>query len=143
MENIGGIQVDVSAAIGKELAKLAVQTVDEDKLKEIVSRTLYNLSTQKTHWVNGTQRTELERYIMVEYSGVLSGYVKELMGTDEFKARAREQAKELVDDLQKKVKEIIIDKYAEALSGDIAFGSFDSMFRFNVERIISEYVNRG
>lgn len=49
-------------------------------------------------------------------------HITDILERDDFKDQAKKQAEQLVDDMQKKVREIVIEQYANALAGNIATG---------------------
>ena len=54
-ENVNGIQVDVSKYVGEEIARLAVASIDEDRLNRLAEKAIIvrNISKPKTRNTGG------------------------------------------------------------------------------------------
>lgn len=65
-------------------------------------------------------------------------HITDILERDDFKDQAKKQAEQLVDDMQKKVREIVIEQYANALAGNIVTGYFGGAFKMNVQQIVND-----
>lgn len=58
-ENVNGIQVDVSKYVGEEIARLAVASIDEDRLNRLAEKAIRDL--YETQWFEGQRTTTIHR----------------------------------------------------------------------------------
>lgn len=49
-ENINGIQVDISKYVGEEIARLAVASIDEDRLNRLAEQAIRDLYEEDSIW---------------------------------------------------------------------------------------------
>ena len=135
-ENVNGIQVDVSKYVGEEIARLAVASIGEDTLKQLAEKAIKDLYEQR--WFGTERATTIHRQTAKLLSEKIQEYVVEILEHDDFKEQAKRQAEQIVADMQKKVREIVIEQYANALAGNIATGYFGGAFKMNVQQIVND-----
>ena len=139
-ENINGIQVDVSKYVGEEIAKLAVATIEQERLEALAKQAVNNAFNGE-EWYDGRRSTPVYRMVTKIFSEKLQEQIDAIAETEEFKATARKKAEEILEEMQDKVKEIAINKYAEALSGNFMHGYYDGCFRMNVQDIVMDMMS--
>ena len=127
-ENVNGIQVDVSKYVGEEIARLAVASIDEDRLNRLAEKAIRE----------GQRTTTIHRMAAQLLGEKIQQHITDILERDDFKDQAKKQAEQLVDDMQKKVREIVIEQYANALAGNIATGYFGGAFKMNVQQIVND-----
>ena len=135
-ENVNGIQVDISKYVGEEIARLAVASIGEDTLKQLAEKAIKDLYEQR--WFGTERATTIHRRTAQLLSEKIQEYVVEILEHDDFKEQAKRQAEQIVADMQKKVREIVIEQYANALAGNIATGYFGGTFKMNVQQIVND-----
>ena len=135
-ENVNGIQVDVSKYVGEEIARLAVASIDEDRLNRLAERAIRDL--YENQWFEGQRTTTIHRMAAQLLGEKIQKYVADILERDDFKEQARRQAEQIVEDMQKRVREIVIEQYANALAGNIATGYFGGAFKMNVQQIVND-----
>ena len=135
-ENVNGIQVDISKYVGEEIARLAVASIGEDTLKQLAEKAIKDLYEQR--WFGTERATTIHRKTAKLLSEKIQEYVVEILEHDDFKEQAKRQAEQIVADMQKKVREIVIEQYANALAGNIATGYFGGAFKMNVQQIVND-----
>lgn len=135
-ENVNGIQVDVSKYVGEEIARLAVASIDEDRLNRLAEKAIRDL--YETQWFEGQRTTTIHRMAAQLLGEKIQKYVADILERDDFKEQARRQAEQIVEDMQKRVREIVVEQYANALAGNIATGYFGGMFKMNVQQIVND-----
>lgn len=60
-ENVNGIQVDVSKYVGEEIARLAVASIDEDRLNRLAEKAIRDL--YENQWFEGQRTTTIHRMV--------------------------------------------------------------------------------
>lgn len=135
-ENVNGIQVDISKYVGEEIARLAVASIGEDTLKQLAEKAIKDLYEQR--WFGTERATTIHRQTAKLLSEKIQEYIVEILEHDDFKEQAKIQAEQIVADMQKKVREIVIEQYANALAGNIATGYFGGTFKMNVQQIVND-----
>ena len=135
-ENVNGIQVDVSKYVGEEIARLAVASIDEDRLNRLAEKAIRDL--YENQWFEGQRTTTIHRMAAQLLGEKIQKYVADILERDDFKEQARRQAEQIVVDMQKSVREIVIEQYANALAGNIATGYFGGAFKMNVQQIVND-----
>ena len=135
-ENVNGIQVDVSKYVGEEIARLAIASIDEDRLNRLAEKAIRDL--YENQWFEGQRTTTIHRMAAQLLGEKIQKYVADILERDDFKEQARRQAEQIVEDMQKRVREIVVEQYANALAGNIATGYFGGMFKMNVQQIVAE-----
>lgn len=135
-ENVNGIQVDVSKYVGEEIARLAVASIDEDRLNRLAEKAIRDL--YENQWFEGQRATTIHRMAAQLLGEKIQKYVADILERDDFKEQARRQAEQIVEDMQKRVREIVIEQYANALAGNIATGYFGGAFKMNVQQIVND-----
>lgn len=135
-ENVNGIQVDVSKYVGEEIARLAVASIDEDRLNRLAEKAIRDL--YENQWFEGQCTTTIHRMAAQLLGEKIQKYVADILERDDFKEQARRQAEQIVEDMQKRVREIVIEQYANALAGNIATGYFGGAFKMNVQQIVND-----
>ena len=135
-ENVNGIQVDVSKYVGEEIARLAVASIDEDRLNRLAEKAIRDL--YETQWFEGQRTTTIHRMATQLLGEKIQKYVADILERDDFKEQARRQAEQIVEDMQKRVREIVVEQYANALAGNIATGYFGGAFKMNVQQIVND-----
>lgn len=136
IENVNGIQVDVSKYVGEEIARLAVASIDEDRLNRLAEKAIRDL--YENQWFEGQRTTTIHRMAAQLLGEKIQKYVADILERDDFKEQARRQAEQIVEDMQKRVREIVIEQYANALAGNIATGYFGGAFKMNVQQIVND-----
>lgn len=136
-ENVNGIQVDVSKYVGEEIARLAVASIDEDRLNRLAEKAIRDLY-ENNQWFEGQRTTTIHRMAAQLLGEKIQKHVADILERDDFKEQARRQAEQIVEDMQKRVREIVVEQYANALAGNIATGYFGGMFKMNVQQIVTE-----
>ena len=58
-ENINGIQVDISKYVGEEIARLAVASIDEDRLNRLAEQAIRDL--YEDQWFDGRRCTAIHK----------------------------------------------------------------------------------
>lgn len=139
-ENVNGIQVDISKYVGEEIARLAVASIGEDNLKQLAEKAIKDLYEKR--WFGSEHNTAIHRMAAKLLGEKIQEHIAEILESDDFKNQAKKQAEQLVDDMQKKVREIVIEQYANALAGNIATGYFGGMFKMNVQQIVNDMMTR-
>ena len=135
-ENVNGIQVAVSKYVGEEIARLAVASIDEDRLNRLAEKAIRDL--YENQWFEGQRTTTIHRMAAQLLGEKIQKYVADILERDDFKEQARRQAEQIVEDMQKRVREIVIEQYANALAGNIATGYFGGAFKMNVQQIVND-----
>lgn len=135
-ENVNGIQVDVSKYVGEEIARLAVASIDEDRLNRLAEKAIRDL--YENQWFEGQRTTTIHRMAAQLLGEKIQKHVADILERDDFKEQARRQAEQIVEDMQKRVREIVVEQYANALAGNIATGYFGGMFKMNVQQIVND-----
>lgn len=135
-ENVNGIQVDVSKYVGEEIARLAVASIDEDRLNRLAEKAIRDL--YENQWFEGQRTTTIHRMAAHLLGEKIQKHVADILERDDFKEQARRQAEQIVEDMQKRVREIVVEQYANALAGNIATGYFGGMFKMNVQQIVND-----
>ena len=135
-ENVNGIQVDVSKYVGEEIARLAVASIDEDRLNRLAEKAIRDL--YENQWFEGQRTTTIHRMAAQLLGEKIQKYVADILERDDFKEQASRQAEQIVEDMQKRVREIVIEQYANALAGNIATGYFGGAFKMNVQQIVND-----
>ena len=135
-ENVNGIQVDVPKYVGEEIARLAVALIDEDRLNRLAEKAIRDL--YENQWFEGQRTTTIHRMAAQLLGEKIQKYVADILERDDFKEQARRQAEQIVEDMQKRVREIVIEQYANALAGNIATGYFGGAFKMNVQQIVND-----
>lgn len=135
-ENVNGIQVDVSKYVGEEIARLAVASIDEDRLNRLAEKAIRDL--YENQWFEGQRTTTIHRMAARLLGEKIQKYVADILERDDFKEQARRQAEQIVEDMQKRVREIVVEQYANALAGNIATGYFGGTFKMNVQQIVND-----
>lgn len=135
-ENVNGIQVDVSKYVGEEIARLAVASIDEDRLNRLAEKAIRDL--YENQWFEGQRTTTIHRMAAQLLGEKIQKHVADILERDDFKEQARRQAEQIVEDMQKRVREIVIEQYANALAGNIATGYFGGAFKMNVQQIVND-----
>ena len=135
-ENVNGIQVDVSKYVGEEIARLAVASIDEDRLNRLAEKAIRDL--YENQWFEGQRTTTIHRMAAQLLGEKIQKYVADILERDDCKEQARRQAEQIVEDMQKRVREIVIEQYANALAGNIATGYFGGAFKMNVQQIVND-----
>ena len=135
-ENVNGIQVDVSKYVGEEIARLAVASIDEDRLNRLAEKAIRDL--YENQWFEGQRTTTIHRMAVQLLGEKIQKYVTDILERDDFKEQARRQAEQIVEDMQKRVREIVVEQYANALAGNIATGYFGGTFKMNVQQIVND-----
>ena len=135
-ENVNGIQVDVPKYVGEEIARLAVALIDEDRLNRLAEKAIRDL--YENQWFEGQRTTTIHRMAAQLIGEKIQKYVADILERDDFKEQARRQAEQIVEDMQKRVREIVIEQYANALAGNIATGYFGGAFKMNVQQIVND-----
>lgn len=135
-ENINGIQVDISKYVGEEIARLAVASIDEDRLNRLAEQAIRDL--YEDQWFDGRRCTTIHKMTAQLLGEKIQQHITDILERDDFKDQAKKQAEQLVDDMQKKVREIVIEQYANALAGNIVTGYFGVAFKMNVQQIVND-----
>ena len=138
-ENINGIQVDVSKYVGEEIARLAVASISEEKLTQIASKAINDL--YETQWFRGERITPIHKITAELLGEKIQEHIVDILNNEEFKNQAKKQAEQIIKDMQNKVREIVIEQYANALAGNISTGYFGGMFKMNVQQIVHAMMN--
>ena len=135
IENVNGIQVDISKYVGDEIARLAVASIEEEKLNDLARKAIENL--YETYWSGGERITPIHKMTAQLLGERIQVHIVEILEEESFMEKAKKQAEMIVEEMQKKVREIVIEQYANALAGNISTGYFGGMFTMNVQEIVS------
>lgn len=92
----------------------------------------------ENQWFEGQRTTTIHRMAAQLLGEKIQKYVADILERDDFKEQARRQAEQIVEDMQKRVREIVIEQYANALAGNIATGYFGGAFKMNVQQIVND-----
>ena len=139
IENVNGIQVDISKYVGEEIAKFAVASIPEERLLDLARKAIVDLNT--SYWSGGERITPIHKMTAELLSKKIQEHIVEIIEQESFKEEARKQAELIIEEMQKKVREIVIEQYANALAGNISTGYFGGMFTMNVEEIVMKMMS--
>ena len=104
-ENVNGIQVDVSKYVGEEIARLAVASIDEDRLNRLAEKAIRDL--YENQWFEGQRTTTIHRMAAQLLGEKIQKYVADILERDDFKEQARRQAEQIVEDMQQFKQQLI------------------------------------
>jgi hypothetical protein len=117
-ENIAGIQVDVSKAVGSEIAKIALAQISQEELERIARVTL-NFIQKSENTYYGREKSDLDKMVASMFLDDLRDKVKAIMESEEHKKQTQDMAQGVVDEIVSETKRKLIEQVSSRLSGCI------------------------
>ena len=136
MEN--GLNLDIDKVIGGEVANLISKMISEDTLKA-KAIDMWSQLNKKNSW----GESEIEKLIFSDLKDRFMTAYREIMSTDEYKAKQWEVATEMLYEINRKTRAKMIDHISDVMSGTIV--NENSIYGFNnaVAQIVNNmFLNR-
>jgi HD-GYP domain-containing protein (c-di-GMP phosphodiesterase class II) len=135
MENINGIQVDMSAILGDKIAEMAIATIPKEKLEEIGTAALKEVITKKGSGWN-QEPAKAEKIASEKFYAEVSKYFDELVSSEEYKKKAKEEAERIVEEMKQKIHDNLVNSVSSQLSA-MSVDPYGNIFRQNVAQIVA------
>lgn len=136
MENINGIQVDVSAVLADKVAELAVSTISQEQLEKIGHSAMWEVT--KDQGDNWNKKPSRAQAIATEkFYAEVSKYFDEIISSDEYKQKAREEAEKIIEEMKKNVHDKLVDRIAGQLSAQYS-DPYGSIFTSSVSQVVND-----
>ena len=134
MENINGIQVDVSAVLADKVAELAVATISKERMEQIGQNALEDITTSKGNGWN-SEPSKCRKVAAEKYYKEVSKYFDELVNSEEYQQKAKEEAELIIKEMKEKIHKDLVETVSGQLSG-IIVSPYGCVFRNNIEQIV-------
>lgn len=83
-ENIGGIEVDVTKAIGNELAKIAVASISQERMDQLVEYCMNELVSKKDSWGWDNKDSDLTKIVYYAFKDLVSKRIAEIVCSEKY-----------------------------------------------------------
>lgn len=141
MENINGIQVDVSAVLADKIAEIAVATISKEKMEEIGKRTYDSVMYHEVDRWNNVSRSPVEKLAVEKFYKEVSKYFDELITSEEYQKKAKEEAEKIIEEMKTKIHDNLVNTISGQLSSQY-ISPYGGVFRNNVEQIVMSIIQR-
>lgn len=140
MDNINGINVDISAVLSEQLAKIAVSKISEEQIHDICNRALIE-ATDRPYRYGGKDSSKVDNIATKLFYDKVSEEIEEILQDDEYKKKAREEAELILKEMKEKLHEKLINNITDKLCMNYT-DVYGCSFKTNVANIVNEMMMR-
>jgi galactitol-specific phosphotransferase system IIB component len=109
-----GISVNVDRVVGEEIAKLIVAQIPE---KELDSRATYYLNELYAN--KGWNGSDMKKLVSSIFLNQMKEKVQVILDSEEHKTQMDKMAIDIVEDITKRTKELMIENVSQRLAGNV------------------------
>lgn len=141
MEELQGIQLNVSEVLSKKISEIAIQNISKEELNAIARQAIQNVLTQSSAY-RFSPKTIVDNLALEKVSSALGEEIVTIINSPEYKEKMKEEARKLLKDMQQRYHDVIVETFVKNMclqSTDICGGIFEHRVR---EIIYSVLENR-
>lgn len=138
MENINGINVDISKKLGEEIAKVAIASISEEEIKAYAHRAIKDVTSKQGYYHNENSKAEKEAANL--FYQEVSKQISEIVNSDEYKEMARMEAENIIKEVKEKLHDNLVNNIANQLAFHVT-DPYGGLFEYKVQELVARMIN--